>query len=268
MRVCRSGAAALLFAMMLATARADLTPSSQDRSVGSAVSGSYIDAQGTNYPPPPNQSQSAGDFSAFDATVSSGFAVPTGAVGSNVSSASQNSQIAPTIVTATADATATCARFSSATTPLRYNYTSNAGSTFSYVFTVSQPAQVSLSGTIHTDTTEDFAENAIVNVSLNTSGGNALAYFASPSVGPGPVPPQYDAPVAFTGTLSPGTYSIFATASASPFFVPGVDSERQHASFQIKLEQIPEPSSTAFGALAVVATIRMRGRAIRPTHRT
>lgn len=252
------GAVGVVLAFTVCAALADLTPVSQDRTIRSTVSGTYVDASGTNYPPPSDQSQAAGDFSAFDASVSSGFGVPAGAVGGNVSGASQNSQIGPTIITAAADAAATDGRFSSATTPFHYNYTSTAGSTFSYVFRVSQPTQVMLSGTIHTDTTEPSAENAIVNVSLNTSGGTPLAYFASPSVGPGPVPPQYDAPIAFTGTLSPGTYSIFATASASPFFVPGVDSERHHASFQIKLEQIPEPASAALAALAGLGAVMMR----------
>ena len=261
MTLCRrSGAALFALAVTLSAARADLTPVSQDRSIESAVSGSYVDGQGTNHPPSAGQSQQAGDFSQFNATVSSGFGVPTGAIGSNVSGAYQNSQLGPKIIVATADATATTARFSD-TTLLHYNYTSTAGSTFSYVFRVSEATPVVLSGAIHTDTTEDFAENAIVVVSLNNAAtGVAIAYFASPSVGPGSVPPVYDAPVAFAGTLMPGTYSIFATASASPFFVPGVDSERQQASFQIKFEQVPEPAWIPFAFLAAIGAVTMRRR--------
>lgn len=75
-----------------------------------------------------------------------------------------------------------------------------------------------------------------------------------------PVPPQYDAPVAFTGTLAPGRYGILAQASASPFFVPGVDSETQHASFQIKLEQVPEPAGTSLAALALIGAVMRRRR--------
>lgn len=253
-----SGAGLLALALTVSAAWADLTPVSQDRTVRSTVSGSYVDAQGTNHPPPPDQMQQATGFSPFDASVSSSFAVPMGDIGSDVSSASQSSQIGPTVITASADATATDARLQSATTPLRYNYTSTGGSTFSYVFSVSQATRVLLSGTIHTDTTEDFAENAIANVSLNTSSGATLAYFASPSVVSAPVPPQYDAPVTFSGTLQPGTYSIFATVSASPYFVSGVDSERQHASFQIRLEQVPEPTCMPFAALALIGGALVR----------
>lgn len=253
------GAVVLALAFTISSARADLAPISQDRSIRSTVSGSYIDAQGTSYPPPTDQTQAAGDFSPFNAAVSSGFGVPMGQVGSDVSSANQNSQIGPRIVIAGADAAATAARFHSDTTLLQYNYTATAGSTFSYVFTVGQATPVMLSGTIHTDTTEDFAENASVTVSLNSSSG-VIAYFASPSVITSPVPPQYDAPIAFTGTLLPGRYSLFATASASPFFVPGVDAERQHASFQIKLEQLPEPACPPLAALVLIGAVTMRRR--------
>ena len=262
MRLCRNGGSVLAaVALAACAARADLTPVSQDRTIRATVAGSYVDAQGTNLAPPADRSQAAGDLSPFNATVTNGFAVPAGTVGSDVSDASQNSQIGPTVITASADAAATDARFHSDTRPLQYSFTGTAGSTFSFVFRVSQPTPVSLTGMIHTDTTEASAENAIVNVSLNTSSGTALTYFASPSVGPGPVPSQYDAPIAFSGTLPPGEYSIFATASASPFFVPGIDSERHHASFQIKLEQVPEPAGLA--GLAVIGAMMMRRRSTR-----
>lgn len=261
MKLCRNtGAVVLAVAFTLSGARAELAPVSQDRSIRSTVSGTYVDGQGTSQPPSPDQLRQAGDFSPFNAAVLSGFGVQMGVVGSDVGSADQSSQIGPTMIVAGGDATATTARFQSDTALLQYNYAAIAGCTFDYIFTVAGATPVMLSGTIHTDTTEDFAENAIVTVSLSSSNGQTIARFASPSVVSAPVPPQYDAPVAFTGTLAPGRYGILAQASASPYLVPGVDSESQHASFQIKLEQVPEPAATSFATLALIGAVMRRRR--------
>ena len=240
-------------------ARADLTPVSQNRSVKSTVSGTYTDVFGVSQSPSPDQMQSATDYSPFVGAVTSGFGVPLNVVGSDVSDATQTSQLGSTIITASGGANASSARFASVMTPVfRYNYTATADSSFQYTFSVSTPTPILLGGSIQTTTTENFAANGVASITLSMVGGPIIASVSAPTGGPNTRPPSpYVAGLSATDTLQPGTYVLSAHASAAPFLVaPTGDYESQGGSFQLNLQAVPESTC----ALIVLAGILLKRR--------
>ena len=209
-----------------------LTPISQERTIETNAMGRFGEDTASDA-----DSDGAADFGPFNSSVMSLAQLAT-QPGTSSATASQQSQIGPTVLSGIGSASA------SAEAGFPFEMNASGGSFFDVTFELALPTEYLLTGQLDAGAPAGSAGQPLASLALSDSFSDIFATSTTDG----------SQPVFSTGILAPGTYTLHVIASA----VIEASGDSATASFDFNFAVVPEPASLCLASLALLFATRRR----------